>query len=151
MNIGSGSGWPSSALSNFAGHRFEIDGIQCNSMEGLLQSFKFASPEMQEHVCTLIGKAAKFKGKPKKWYTTQTLYWRGVQIPRDSKEYQQLLDRAFDAMYQQSESFRKALHATSGRLQHTMGRTDKSKTVLTQSEFCGRLMHLRDVSLLCNR
>ena len=35
---------------------------------------KFQDPEMQKHVCTLVGKAAKFKGKKKKWWKTQTLY-----------------------------------------------------------------------------
>lgn len=63
MDIGSGSGYPSAALSNFAPHPFIIDGVQCNSMEGFLQSLKFDSLEMQHYVCTLIGKAAKFKGK----------------------------------------------------------------------------------------
>ena len=149
MNIGSGTGYPSSSLSNFAGHRFVIDGITCNSMEGFLQSLKFASPEMQEYVCTLIGKGAKFKGKKKKWFLTQTLYWRGVEIKRDSDEYQLLLNRAFNAMYTQSESFKNALFA-SGKsvLKHSMGKTSQSETVLTISEFCGRLMKLRDNGLL---
>jgi predicted NAD-dependent protein-ADP-ribosyltransferase YbiA (DUF1768 family) len=38
MDIGSGAGYPASALSNFSPHPFEIDGITCNSMEGFLQS-----------------------------------------------------------------------------------------------------------------
>lgn len=149
MNIGSGSGYPSSSLSNFAGHRFVIDGVICNSMEGFLQSLKFASPEMQVHVCSLIGKSAKFKGKTKKWYLSQTLYWRGVEIKRDSKEYQQLLNRAYNAMFLQSESFNKALMASGkGVLKHSMGKSNTAATVLTISEFCGRLMYLRDFGLL---
>jgi hypothetical protein len=144
MNIGSSSGWPSSALSNFAGHRFVIDDVECWSMEGFLQGLKFSNPDMQEHVCKLIGKAAKFKGKKKKWYSNQTLYWKGLPLPRKSASYQQLLNRAYVAMYTQSESFRKALHATSGQLTHSIGRNSQSETVLTTSEFCGRLMKLRD-------
>lgn len=65
MDIGSGNGYPESALSNFAPHPFIIDGVQCNSMEGFLQSLKFESIEMQNYVCSLVGKAAKFKGKRK--------------------------------------------------------------------------------------
>lgn len=34
MDIGSGKSYPSNALSNFAPHPFEMDGIVCNSMEG---------------------------------------------------------------------------------------------------------------------
>ena len=67
MDIGSGKGYPSSALSNFAGHRFILDGIQVNSMEGFLQGLKFKNPDMQVEVCKLIGKAAKMKGKEKNW------------------------------------------------------------------------------------
>lgn len=37
MDIGSKSGYPSSALSNFAGHRFTLDGVEIWSMEGFLQ------------------------------------------------------------------------------------------------------------------
>lgn len=38
MDIGSGKAYPAGALSNFAGHRFVIDDVQCNSMEGFLQN-----------------------------------------------------------------------------------------------------------------
>lgn len=144
MDIGSGNGYPSSSLSNFAGHRFILDGIKINSMEGFLQGLKFESPEMQEYVCTLIGKAAKFKGKKKRWYQTQTLYWRGKPIDRHSEDYQKLLDRAFNEMYQQSESFRKALIASgNATLKHSMGKNNQRETVLTTKEFCGRLTKLR--------
>ncbi len=63
MNIGSGSGYPSSALSNFSPHPFVFDGVECASMEGLLQSFKFDKPHIQNEVCKLVGKGAKFRGK----------------------------------------------------------------------------------------
>lgn len=61
MDIGSGTGYPSAALSNFAPHAFTIDGIKCASMEGFLQSLKFENPEMQRQVCTLVGKAANHR------------------------------------------------------------------------------------------
>ena len=38
LDIGSGKDYPSNALSNFAPHPFVIDGVECNSMEGKLQS-----------------------------------------------------------------------------------------------------------------
>lgn len=146
MNIGSGSGYPSSALSNFAPHQFVIDGIKCNSMEGFLQSLKFSSVDMQEHVCTLVGRAAKFKGKRKNWYVTQTLYWRGEEIKRDSDRYQELLNQAYEAMFEQSGSFKKAL-LSAGKdavFTHTIGRSNENETVLTVREFCSRLMKLKE-------
>lgn len=65
MNIGSGTVFPSANLSNFTPHPFIIDGVECASMEGFLQSLKYDNPEMQEYVCTLVGRQAKFKGKKK--------------------------------------------------------------------------------------
>ena len=144
MDIGSGSGFPSATLSNFAPHPFVIDGVECNSMEGFLQSLKFSNPEMQKEVCKLVGKAAKFKGKKKKWWRTQTLYWQGIEIPRDSQEYQDLLDRAFNSLAQNS-GFRAALLATGNSvLTHSIGKTKITETVLTRQEFCSRLTKIRE-------
>ena len=144
MDIGSGNGFPSATLSNFAPHPFAIDGIECNSMEGFLQSLKFSNPEMQREVCKLVGKAAKFKGKKKKWWKTQTLQWQGVEIARDSGEYQELLDRAFGALAQ-NKGFSAALLATGNSiLTHSIGKTKITETVLTRQEFCSRLMKIRE-------
>jgi hypothetical protein len=113
-------------------------------MEGFLQSLKFKDPEMQSHICTLTGKAAKRAGAKKKWFKTQTLYWRGEPIKRDSEEYQDLLDRAYTAMFSQNEKAQKALLATkSATLTHSIGRRKINETVLTQQEFCSRLTDIR--------
>lgn len=144
MNIGSGNGYPSSSLSNFAPHPFVFDGVLCNSMEGLLQSFKFKSVEMQEHVCTLVGIRAKMKGKNKNWWKTQIVYWKGKPIDRHSDEYQELLDNAYNALASNT-GFCKALLATNNSpLTHSIGKSDASHTILTVSEFCGRLIKIRE-------
>ena len=144
MDIGSGSGYPSASLSNFAPHPFVIDGVQCASMEGFLQSLKFESVDMQEYVCTLVGKAAKKKGRKKNWQQSQTLYWRGVPMKRDSDDYQKLLDRAYEAL-NENTGFRKALEATgNATLTHSIGKNKISETVLTTREFCSRLTKLRE-------
>ena len=149
MNIGSNNKYPAGALSNFSGHRFTIDGIICNSMEGFLQSLKFSSIEMQEHICSLVGYGAKKAGRGKNWQRTQTLYWKGRAIKRDSEAYQILLNRAYNKLYQDSESFRKALTASGNAvLKHSIGRNKTNETVLTVKEFCGRLTHLRDKGYL---
>jgi predicted NAD-dependent protein-ADP-ribosyltransferase YbiA (DUF1768 family) len=144
MDIGSGHGYPADALSNFAPHPFVLDGIECNSMEGFLQSLKFSNPDMQREVCKLVGRAAKFKGKKKNWYVKQVLYWQGKEIPRDSDEYQMLLDRAYMAMATQNRGFQCALLATqNAALTHSIGKTKINETVLTRSEFCSRLIKIR--------
>lgn len=144
MDIGSGHGYPADALSNFAPHPFVLDGIECNSMEGFLQSLKFSNPDMQREVCKLVGRAAKFKGKKKNWYVKQVLYWQGKEIPRDSDEYQLLLDRAYMAMATQNRGFQCALLATqNAALTHSIGKSKTNETVLTRSEFCSRLTKIR--------
>lgn len=144
MDIRSTGKYPSNKLSNFAGHRFVIDGIVCNSMEGFLQSLKFSNPDMQEEVCKLVGFAAKKKGSKKNWRQRQILHWRGVEIKRDSQIYQDLLDKAYGALAAQSDGFQRALFASGdGQLTHSIGRRKTNETILTTTEFCSRLMKLR--------
>ena len=144
MDIGSGNGYPARTLSNFAPHRFVVDGIECASMEGFLQSLKFSSPEMQVEVCKLVGKAAKAKGASKNWRQKQTLYWKGKAYKRDSKEYQKLLDKAYNQLAK-NEGFKKALLATgNATLTHSIGKKKISETVLTTKEFTSRLTKIRE-------
>lgn len=144
MDVGSKRGYPASALSNFSPHPFQIDGVHCASMEGFLQALKFKNPEMQVEVCKLVGFKAKKRGSKKNWQRKQILYWQGVEIPRKSDEYQDLLDRAYQAMFDHSNSFKKALKASGqANLTHSMGRSNLRETVLTEREFCRRLMQLR--------
>lgn len=143
MDIGSGTGFPSASLSNFAPHSFIIDGIECASMEGFLQSLKFSNPDMQKEVCKMVGRQAKFNGKKKKWWRTQTLYWKGKEYKRSGQDYQDLLDRAFDELGKNA-SFQRALLATNNAvLTHSMGKNKKEETVLTTQEFISRLNRLR--------
>ena len=144
MDIKSGFGYPASALSNFAPHPFVFDGVEVASMEGFLQSLKFDKEHIQVEVCKLVGKAAKFRGKKKDWRVDQKLYWKGVTYERKGDAYQELLDRAYYEMAIQSDSFRRALLAThQANITHSIGRSKEAETVLTEREFCSRLMATR--------
>lgn len=143
VDIGSNGNWPGAMLSNFAPHSFTFRGIRFACMEGLLQGLKFAGEEKQAKIFALEGNQAKRKGKKRKWWLDQTLYWQGRPMGRTSDEYASLLREAFDAL-SANDGFREALLATGGkRLYHTMGKTDPAKTVLTEAEFCGLLTELR--------
>jgi len=143
MNIGSGSAYPANALSNFAPHPFIFDGVECNSMEGLLQSFKFENPAIQVEVCKLVGYAAKKRGKEKNWQRTQTLWWKGIPYKRDSEFYQKVLDNAYYALSKNKKFCQALLASGDAVLSHSIGRTNKSETVLTVQEFCSRLTKIR--------
>lgn len=144
MDIKSGNKWPSSALSNFAPHPFKFRGLDVSSMEGFLQGLKFKNSDMQMHVFTLVGRAAKNAGRNKNWRMSQTLWFQGKQINRHSKEYQDLLDEAYEEL-SKNKSFQRALLATGkAGITHSIGTGKEAQTVLTRSEFCTRLMKLRD-------
>ena len=145
MDIRSKGGYPSSALSNFAPHKFVIDGVECASMEGFLQSLKCPHSHVQVEICKLAGKAAKKRGAQYKWQKKGKLYWRGVEYERQGEEYQKLLDRAYNTLTEQNEGFRKAILTTQNAvLAHSMGKRKKSETILTSSEFCSRLTSIRE-------
>ncbi len=88
--------------------------------------------------------AAKRASAGKKWQTTGIIYWQGKAINRYAREYQELLDKAYQAMFEQSESFREALRASeNATLEHSIGKRNEKETILTRSELCSRLMSLR--------
>ena len=136
--------FPAGALSNLAPHGFELDGVACGSMEGFLQGLKVEDRAEQEHICALSGGEARGRGQQHKWNETGTLWWRGEPVDRLSDAYQALLDRAFEALFAQSKKFRDALAASGeAHLTHSIGKDDPCETILTTSEFCGRLERLR--------
>ena len=144
MDIRSSGSYPANKLSNFAPHRFVFDGVECRSMEGLLQSFKTKSPEKQEAVCQLVGMAAKAAGAGKNWRSRGVLYWRGVAYKRVGAEYQKLIERAYDALYT-AESFRAALRAAGNAVfSHSLGHNRENETILTTREFLRQLNRLRE-------
>ncbi|MDH4263967.1 MAG: hypothetical protein OEV78_13095 [Spirochaetia bacterium] len=142
---GNNKNYPGNVLSNFTANRFVFQGVECQSMEGFLQSLKFEKEHIQIEVCKFIGFAAKKRGKFKNWKQNQTLYWKGIAYKRDSKEYQFLLDDAFDCLMCSSEKFRNALKASgNAKLKHSIGKSKIQDTVLTEQEFCSRLEKLRN-------
>jgi hypothetical protein len=145
IDISSTSEGIAGRLSNFTPRVFTFDGVDCGSMEGLLQSFKFSDIKEQKEVCKLVGIEAKKKGssKTEEWKKTQILWWDGIGYKRTSSTYQVLLDRAFDALAT-NEGFCSDLIATGGEnLKHSVGWSNNRQTILTAKEFCDRLLRIR--------
>lgn len=143
INVWSKSPYPANVLSNLHPNAFEFDGIACGSMEGFLQSLKYADEEDQKTICALSGKDAKRKSIDG-WKDNQILHWKGAIIKRSSKEFMDLLTRAYKALYCQNDTFRLALLATKGKpIFHTQGNPNPKDTILTEKEFCNMLDCLR--------
>lgn len=144
IDIWSKSPYPANVLSNLHPNAFEIDGVKCASMEGFLQSLKYEDVEVQKEICSLSGIEAKERSTSG-WQTSQTVYWQGNSIRRPSRQFQDLIERSYFQLYQQNETFRKALLSTKGKnLYHTRGINNPCKTILTENEFCTILTKLRD-------
>lgn len=143
INVWSKSPYPANVLSNLHPNAFVLDGIKCGSMEGFLQSLKYADAEEQRAVCALSGKEAKLKST-NEWKEDQLLHWKEESIERSSQAFRDLIARAYTALYSQNETFRQALVATNGKLIfHRQGNPDPKDTILTEKEFCGMLDCLR--------
>lgn len=79
------------------------------------------------------------------------LLWQGQEIDRFGAEYQELLNKAYDAVFENKE-FREALRASGKRtFIHSMGKNDPRQTVLTEKELCDQLYILRNKLLKQNK
>jgi hypothetical protein len=142
IDIGSA---PFEDLSNFTPRDFIFRGIECKSIEGLIQSLKTPLPDKQIRLMQMVGLKAKRKGQKMKWFLEHKLYWQGKEICRFSDEYQDLIKEIFTTVYQQDENFRQSLGKTgTSKLTHDIGKKLPKYTVLTEDEFCGILIKLRD-------
>lgn len=143
VDISSDGRFPGAMLSNFTPYEFTFRGKRFLSMESLLQGLKFETVETQNGVFERVGVKAKFRGKKRKWYLDQTLYWQGTPMKRDSEEYKNIVREAFYALAENID-FQQTLLATGDkRLYHTMGKSDPTRTILTEEEFCGILTEVR--------
>ena len=144
LDIRSNGLYPSNVLSNLCSNGFRLDGLVCSSMEGFLQSLKRKELDKQRQICSMKGGNAR-KMSVTSWQTDQIVWWKGQAIDRQSEEYQRIIRRAYQAMFEQSERFRAALMQTRGiKLVHTSGEPSSYKTILTPAEFCDILMNMRD-------
>ena len=144
LDIRSNGLYPSNVLSNLCSNGFRIDRVVCGSMEGFLQSLKQQEKSKQLQICSMKGGNAR-KHSVTSWQTDQIVWWKGKAYDRQSEEYQKLIRRAYQAMFDQSERFRVALMQTRGiTLIHSSGEENPYKTILTEKEFCQILTELRE-------
>ena len=144
LDIRSNGVYPSNVLSNLCSNGFRFDGMVCGSMEGFLQSLKHQDRDKQRQICSMKGGNAR-KHSVTSWQTDQIVWWKGQAYDRQSEEYQKLICRAYQAMFDQSERFRAALMQTRGiTLIHSSGEESPYKTILTEQEFCQILTEMRD-------
>lgn len=133
----------SSLLSNFTPFRFTFRGKEFISIEALLQGLKSRDIDRQNHIFSKIGKAAWRQGRKCKWWKEQLLYWQGHPMGRKSAEYRAFIREAFYALAENT-TYRQVLLSTGHKtLYHTIGKSDPTRTILTEKEFCSILTEIR--------
>ena len=133
------------ALSNFHPRAFVFDGVRCASFEGLIQALKCPDQTRQREICQLSGKEAWGAGQEwNVWKDNQTLHWQGDTFSRESRGYMLLIERIYDAIYEQDETFKQHLLALGpANIHHSIGRSGQSKTTLIEAEMVSNIQRLR--------
>jgi predicted NAD-dependent protein-ADP-ribosyltransferase YbiA (DUF1768 family) len=132
--------------SNFTPRSFVFDDVQCESIEGVLQSFKFDDGvDLQREICRMSPITAKQLGTTfSNWKETQTLFWNEQVFDRQGPEYAMLVTKLYDAVYDQDPTFKKDLLALGDEeICHSNGKSDPCDTVLTEQELIDQLNRLR--------
>lgn len=133
-------------LSNFTLRTFDFDGVQCVSIESVLQAFKFDdNHELQCQICLMSPKVAKEMGAQfPDWKQEKKLFWNGNYYNRLNNEYQELITNLYDTVCDQDPTFTDDLFALRReKICHSIGLSDPLNTVLTENEFIDQLNRLR--------
>ena len=135
----------SAPLSNLFPHKFQIDGVNCISMESFIQSLRVSDEIVQKKICEgYTGYTAyKMRLSLPDWRKEGYVYWRGKKILRESLEYHRLLTKAYDKLFE-NEVFRYCLNMHKDDiLIHSIGCKDVKETLLTPDEYIDQLEILR--------
>lgn len=131
-------------LSNLYPYQFKIDGYIIKSFEGFIQSLKTPDNDIKKYLWSLHGFKAWKTGQKLVWWEKQQVYWNGETIDRKSKKYDELITRSYNLLFEQNEDFRNNLKSSLPfKLDHSIGKCGKTKTLLTKSEFLYQLNRLR--------
>jgi len=132
-------------LSNLFPYEFTFKGQKLNSIECFFQGIKFKDKELQSKLFKYSGKEALVLQKTSdyNWKESGIVYWQGLPIKRDSKEYDDLIDELYISAIQ-NEFYRNAIKNCNLPIIHAMGEEDKKETVFTRYEFEFMLNCLHD-------
>lgn len=136
----------SSRLSNLYPYEFEFDGFNFKSIEGFLQSLKIPYKYIKEQAFNKYGYEAWFIGQEyNNWKNDQILYWVYEPIDRHSKEYNILIDRLYDTVFEQNKNYYNTIkESLNYNLDHSIGSIDPYETIMTKKEFLEQLNRLRN-------
>jgi hypothetical protein len=132
-------------LSNLHERHFFFKGIECHSIEGVLQAFKCPDQKKQEEMCLFSGKEAQRSGQEFGWSKDRLMHWQGQGHKRGTPEYSQIVTELFDATADAEDSTLLADLLATGHMEllHSIGKTYQYRTVLTINDFLVHMYRLR--------
>jgi hypothetical protein len=134
----------SKELSNLYPYIFYMDKIKFESFEGFIQSLRTNDIKQKQFLWNLSGFKAWKYGQQFDWITTQKIYWLNKEIDRCSEEYTILIENAYNCLLKNEQFKNKLLESLPFILDHTVGYSDKTKTLLTKKEYLDNLNRLRN-------
>lgn len=143
----------SAPLSNLFPHKFTIydhfhpeRNITCLSIESFIQSLRVEEPELQKQICENYSgyMAWKLRLSLRDWRSDGLIYWRGITMKRNSKEYTSLITMAYDSLFDRNIVFRELVLPTfkDKILIHSIGCDNPEETLLTEMEYRYQLNRL---------
>ena len=134
------------SLSNLYPYSFVMDDYSILSIEGFLQSIKTDDFKEKEKMWGMSGiKCWKYGQLFNNWKDTQILYDNyGYGIMRQSDYYDFLIQKAFDCLFENEEFNKRLKESLPYKITHSMGKTDKTDSVLTKDEYIRNMERLRD-------
>ncbi len=134
----------SGSLSNLFPHEFTIDDVKCLSMESFIQSLRVKEKDIQNEICLKYNGyiAQKLRLALPDWRKTGKVYWQSKEIVRNSEEYDELITKAYDRLFE-NNVFRYCLNSFKDYyFIHSIGCDDSYETLLTEEEYISQLNRL---------
>ena len=125
---------------------FTMFGETFHCLEVLLEGIKVPDPIVRSRVLGAgnAREAKKLVGRyGTHWRKEQKLFLQDKAVGRNGPEYQQFLNDAFTALYAMADFKQALVDSEDYPLLYSKGDWNRTRTVLTAQEFCGRLEHLR--------
>lgn len=131
-------------LSNLYPYTLELEGRTYACMEAFFSCLRTEIEWIKPKLMTLYGFESWKQGHKFNWTERQVVFYNNHVIDRHSEEYNNLITAAFDALYKNLD-FKNALRKSKGfKLKHSMGKTSRTQSLLTRTEFIGQLNRLRN-------
>ena len=126
----------SKTLSNLYKYEFDFQGEHLYSIETFFQGIKIKDKDIQKYVFKYSGIESNVikVASDYNWKELGIIYWKGIPIKRNSKEYDNLVDELYISAIQ-NPLYRNVLKNVDKPVIHSIGEVNKEDTVFTRYEF----------------